>query len=167
MTTEPTKRSSAHIRWPGAVVGLLLIPIVANGYLMWRANSDPSFAVEEDYYAKAEAWDDKMAQDVANDALGWRLMVTAGVPKANGSWSLAAILVDEEGVAITDARVTVETFHRARARDVWRGAMVREGDSGSYLAAIPNPRVGLWEVRLVAQRGGQRFVARRDVELHP
>ena len=39
--------------WPAMIVGLLLLAVGANVGLMIVASSDPSFAVEEDYYDKA------------------------------------------------------------------------------------------------------------------
>jgi len=59
--------------WPFFLVGLQASGVGANLYFMSRAISDPSFAVEPDYYAKAIAWDAHQAQARDNAELGWEL----------------------------------------------------------------------------------------------
>ena len=63
----------ANIRWPVIIVSALAIHAVASLVVVLIAVSDPSRAVETDYYQKALRWDDKKAQDARNLSLGWSL----------------------------------------------------------------------------------------------
>jgi nitrogen fixation protein FixH len=140
------------------VVGLLgAVVIGANLILIYMAISDPSFAVEEDYYQKALAWDDKRAQDRINDELGWTLdFAFAPTRSPDGTLRLIARLVDAAGRPIPNAQVTVETFHNARAARILRATMI-PGEDGTYATGLLVRRPGLWELRFEVLHEGQRF----------
>lgn len=151
--------------WPWLVAGLMAVVIGANLVLIYLATSDPSFAVEEDYYQKALAWDDRRAQDLKNSELGWTLdFAVASNRSADGSVTIDAVLRDAEGRSIGDASVRLEAFHNARAAYILRTAMKRSGD-GSYRASLPMRRPGLWEFRFEVTRGGERFTRTTMKEL--
>jgi nitrogen fixation protein FixH len=141
-----------------AIVGVLAVVVVAaNLILAWVAVSDPSFAVEEDYYQKAMAWDEKRAQDRRNAELGWTLeFEMAQRHAADGTLELSARLRDAAGEGLTGVRIGVEAFHNARASHVLH-ATLSHGDGGLYSAPLAIYRPGLWEFRFEAQRGDQRF----------
>ena len=141
-----------------SIVGVLATVVVgANLILAYMAISDPSFAVEEDYYQKALNWDDKRAQDLRNADLGWTIGFDLAERRApDGTLELYARLIDAGGNQIPDARISVETFHNARAARIVR-AELRRGEDGAYSAALPIFRPGLWEFRFRAVRGDDRF----------
>ena len=134
-------------QWPWIVGGLMAVVLGANLILIYVATSDPSFAVEEDYYQKALAWDDKRAQDRTNEQLG---------RSADGSVAVTASLTDREGRPIPDARIRLQTFHNARAAYVIESDLGGDG-SGRYSASLPMRRPGLWEFRIEVERAGRRF----------
>jgi nitrogen fixation protein FixH len=143
---------------------MILGPMVAGLlYLVHRASADPSFAVEDRYYAKAVSWDEKLAQRRANDALGWQMQsqVSAG-PKSVRDVALQ--IVDREGHPVAGARVEVDAFAVARSSSVAH-AVLPEIAPGSYLGALDVRRPGLWELTFRAARGNDRFtmVIRKDL----
>jgi len=137
---------------------ILMVSVGANIYLVIRANSDPSFAVEPDYYAKAVDWDDIQAQKAESEALGWSISVNAEPAQ------LRIRLTDRLGQPISAAMVEVEAFHNARAADRTRGVMIPRGD-GVYILEAAFDRPGLWEYRITATTGDYtyRHVAREEV----
>jgi nitrogen fixation protein FixH len=144
-------------QWPWIVGGLMAVVLGANLTLMYVATSDPSFAVEEDYYQKALDWDDKRAQDRANIDLGWSLQLAIAANRsADGTTGLTVNLVDREGRPITDAKIHLEAFHNARAASIQKRELAHEGD-GRYSTSLLVRRPGLWEFRFDVSRGGQRF----------
>jgi nitrogen fixation protein FixH len=161
-TPSPEGRGSDVVRpgsgrwWPVFIVALLLGGVGANIGLMLVATRDASFAVEPDYYQKALHWDETMAQEARNEALGWTATVSFERAARPGEVTLTARVNDRAGRAIEGARVAVETFHSARARRVLTAAL-GPGAPGQYSAALPLDRPGLWEVRLRVERGGQVF----------
>jgi nitrogen fixation protein FixH len=145
--------------WPLLVVGLLASGVGSNLYFMGRALSDPSFAVEPDYYAKAVAWDAHQEQARENAELGWSLVLTVGpADLATGRARVVAQLADRDGRPVPGLAVGLEAFHNARAADVVRGSLT-ETPAHDYAGELAVLRPGLWEFRIAAERGAETFTA--------
>jgi len=152
--------------WPAFLGGLLALGVGVNVALLVVANSDPSFAVEEDYYGKAIRWDDKRAQDARNVALGWHLdfaAVPAVGPDAP-AMELTVAVRDRDGHALDHAVVHLETFALARSAQVDRADLAGAGD-GLYRATLPLRRPGLWEFRFRVALGADTFTWREQREV--
>lgn len=146
-----------EIRWPLFIVGLLALQVMLGSFFFWKATSDPSFAVEEDYYQKAVNWEDKQAQDRQNSELGWSLEHTVGaVSDIGDSRTLQATLLRTDKSPVTGALVSVETFHNVRAGQILR-VNLEETAPGQYQVQIPMLRPGLWEIRFSAELGSEKF----------
>lgn len=150
-------------RWWLVPIALFGLMFAVWGAMIHAALDDPSFAVEPDYYEKGVAWDRHMAQEAENHRLGWTADV-ATAPSDDGAVRLVVDLNDRHGRALVGAEVQVDTFHNARAARMLH-ARLDERDAGSYSASLPMRRPGLWEIRLRARRGPERFthVVKRDV----
>ena len=153
--------------WPAAIVAILALGVGANVVLLVVANSDPSFAVEEDYYRKGLDWDTKRAQDARNEKLGWRVDLAAVAAQGDDApvLELTLIVRDPDGGTVDDAEVTLEAFPLARSATVDRTAF-RGVEDGLYRASLPFRRPGLWEFRIRVARGTDVFTRtlQRDVE---
>ncbi len=160
--------------WPGVVVVLLLWQVAMSTTVIVLAHSDPSVAVEPDYYRRALHWDDESAARRASEALGWRLELTveaeqAGTqsarsvdsPGGTGVRLIRATLRDRDGRPVDGASMRILAFHYARASDRRQIELVGKG-AGLYEATARLERPGRWEIRLTAQRGEQSFT-QRDV----
>lgn len=149
--------------WPVGLAVLLAGSAGANIALLIITSRDASFAVEPDYYAKALAWDETMAQEARNEALGWSLGLRVEPTAERGTMTVWVRLADRAGAPIDGARIAVETFHNARASRVLTAALEPRGPD--YAAVMPLARPGLWEFRLRVTRGPDVFVATllRDV----
>ncbi len=53
------------------IAGALAFHVISSLVVVYVATSDPSYAVEDDYYQKAVAWDEKRAQDRTERRSGW------------------------------------------------------------------------------------------------
>ena len=163
VNTEPRPQAGGRVvkpssgkYWPVIIVALLVGGAGANIGLMVVAARDASFAVEPDYYQKALRWDETMAQETRNAALGWSVAVAfEGVPRT-GQAKLTARVLDRAGHTVEGAQVGVEAFHSARARHIVTAAL-RPESSGRYSAILPVDRPGLWELRVRVERGEQLF----------
>ena len=58
-------------RWGTLVVGMLSLQVVLGVAAVFLATGDESVAVIPNYYDKALAWDQQMAQQQASESLGW------------------------------------------------------------------------------------------------
>lgn len=117
---------------------------------------DPSFALEPDYYRKAVAWDTQRELERQSQALGWHADLAAQpAPRARGL-ELRVQLRDAQQRPLAGAAVHVQAFANARAARVLEAALL-ETAPGTYTADIPSNVLGLWEFRVEATRGAERF----------
>ena len=142
------------LHWPLLVVVLLLIPVIAGGYLAYKATHDPTFAIESDYYRKAVAWDATMAQEQSNAKLGWHSVVSVK-PDGEGL-NVFVRLQDKAGLNVSDAKVHVEGFFLARGGDL-QAAEAPMGADGAYHATLKLSHAGLHEIRVRATQGADVF----------
>ena len=147
---------SPQLRWPALIVGALIIHVVASLVTVFIATSDPSYAVEEDYYQKAIAWDERRAQERHNRELNWQLDVEVAAAAAGSDPTLVVRLADGNGQPLDGARVAAAVFHNARADQILRAELAATG-AGAYACPLAMRRSGVWELRFVVDRGGERF----------
>ncbi len=144
--------------WPIAVAGILGVTMAANVWLIRIANSDPSFAIEENYYQRGVHWNDEMAQRARNAELGWHVQATLSPIERGRGADLSVSLNDSLVAPIENASVVVWAVHVARASQPVE-VTLRSSAPGEYAARVPIERAGLWELRIDVHRGTDRFTA--------
>jgi hypothetical protein len=166
VTTIETERhasSGAGGRfWAFLPVVLLGSSLLGLGTMASIATSDPSFALERDYYQRAVHFEQEQAQQVENGRLGFRLSLEiSGSPRRS---ELVATLASKHGAPLPEATLRAEAFANARAADV-RELEFRRSADGRFRASLERATPGLWEFRFVVVNGEERFtsVIRRDV----
>ncbi len=146
----------ASLKWPLLIAGALTLHAAVMVGFAVIAASDSSYAVEKDYYQKAVHWDETMAQEAANAALGWQ--AEAQVQPAPGKTTLRISLKGPDHQPIVGAAAHVEVFHMADSSHPLQ-ADLQEESPGIYAAFLPMRRDGKWEIRLNAKRGKQLYTA--------
>jgi nitrogen fixation protein FixH len=149
------KRGAA---WPVAIVAALGVFVGVNVWLARVANSDPSFAVADDYYRKAIHWDDELAQRRENDRLGWRVTPALSARSDASGSVLDVSLSDHSGIPMTGARVTVTAVHNSAAGHPV-GVTLADQGGGRYRATLPLAHRGMWELQVDVRRGDEHFTA--------
>ncbi|GIK20240.1 MAG: hypothetical protein DYG93_04850 [Leptolyngbya sp. PLA2] len=155
----------ARLFWPGMVVALISISLCFAGVTAFVALTDPSFAVEPDYYDKALRWDERRAQASRNEELGWRIEVEVSAsPDPLGNREVRLTALDADGRPIEGAAASVEMFHHARSsqRIV---ATLTESAPGVLVGPAPIARAGAWEVRYEVRRAGEAFIGSAEVRV--
>ena len=143
--------------WPWIIAGALALHVIASLVVVFVATSNPSYAVEEDYYQKALHWNDKRAQDRTNEELGWILNLTVRPTATPGEQpTLEVHLADAGGEPVDGAVVAVETFHNTRADDILRARLDPVGE-GVYRTTLPMRHNGRWELRFTVDHGQDHF----------
>jgi nitrogen fixation protein FixH len=152
-----TTANKPSLRWPVAIVGIIVLHVAAMVTVILIATRDRSFAVEPNHYQKALAWDAFSARARASEALGWKIVsrTDAALDRA-GMRGLQLSITDRNDKPLTGARVAVLAFPHARGEERIRVDLV-EGEAGHYQAHAAMARTGLWELRVVAERGGDSF----------
>lgn len=145
-------------QWPVLVTAALAFTVGVNVVMFVAANADPNgTVVEPDYYRKAVEWDRTMARRAASDLLGWSARVSLA-PAAGGRRHVTVSVRDSSGAAVTGAEVHVTLIHNREASQPVQATLALGAD-GAYFGDVGVPRQGLWEVRVDARRGEERFVA--------
>jgi nitrogen fixation protein FixH len=126
------------------------------------AASDPSFAVEDDYYQKALDWDKQQEQEGLNADLGWRVEIRTE-PRPDGRTDLGVRLTDRQNEPILYARVSAQIFAISRSDRRQQSSFSEIGD-GWYTSPFAMNRSGRWEIRMVAKHDEQTFT--HDVVKH-
>ena len=156
-----------RLRWPVLIIGALAVHVVVSLLTVVVATSNPSYAVEEDYYQKALAWDARRAQERRNLELGWQLDFEIAPPEtAGGDPQLVVQLGDRSGRPLDGARVAVAAFHNARADQIVRVEPTAAGN-GVYACPLAMRRSGRWELRFTVDCDGERFTRTitRDIQI--
>lgn len=144
--------------WPYLIAGALALHVTASLIVVFVATSDPSYAVEDDYYQKAVDWDIKRAQDRANESLGWIFEFNVWPPERPGDEPVLEVtLRDAANEPLSGARIEVESFHNSSSDDILRAELRETREAGVYRTTLPMRRNGRWELRFVVDRGGRHF----------
>ena len=152
--------------WPFAIAAILLAGIASNVGFVILATSDPAAAVEPEYYRKAVAWDEEMAQQGRNIALGWSTHSALRLGTNGTPGRLELQLADSLGQPLSGAAVTALVMHNARAAAV-QEVTLREEGRGRYTASVAAARPGVWDIRLSVERDSRRFTARERIQAAP
>jgi nitrogen fixation protein FixH len=144
--------------WPTIIISVLVLDVAVGFAMMRLASDDPHAAIESDYYRKAVTWDSTMAQVGRNAALGWTIQPSLGAITPRREAPLTLHLRDRSGAPVTDATILIEAVQVAHAGEIVHGTLTGAGDSG-YATSLPMTRPGLWELRVIATRGSDRFTA--------
>lgn len=148
--------------WPLFIVGLILAQFSAAGALIWFAVTDPTFAVEPNYYQKALKWDDTARQLASNRALGWKPTLEFADHSQGGARSTRLQLTDAGENLIEAAQVSVETFFHAAAGHRVTTNLPWNAEQRAYVGTLPIDRGGVWEMRFNVVRGADRFTFIED-----
>ena len=148
--------------WPLAVTGVLFVTVLANVAMLILAGDPHASAVEPDYYGKALAFDSTLAAKARSGELAWRADATLA---RSGSGAVVRLrLVDRDGRPVDGASVRVTAIHNRQPDARPEAELAAEGD-GAYAASMPLHQAGLWELRVRAVRGADRFESELRQEL--
>jgi len=143
------------VMWPVAIVGVLGVTVAANLVLLYAAGDRNGAVVERDYYRKGLAWDSTLALRARSAALGWRADAAID-PLRDRTARVTVTLAGADGAPVRGAALVVSAIHNTRADRPVTGALQEEAP-GRYAGTLALDRPGLWELRLEAVRGADRF----------
>lgn len=149
----------ASIAWPLFILAIALTSLTGAAMLVYASHSDPSFAVEPDYYAKAAHWDEAARQAQQNKRLGWTITALASPPD-----HVRIRVSDHAGKPIIGAAVSAVAFASVRASERFDLQFSGEGD-GIYRAPLNRERGGLWCFRFTVGHGGSNYTSAQDLAM--
>lgn len=152
---------SPQVRWPMTIIGLILMNVCVCGITVYSAIASSSGAtVEPDYDRRALNYDATAREIAASDKLGWASDVKVSQGERGGE--LLVTLTTRDGRAVDDADLRAVLFHQAHA-DQQQAVKLLPESAGVYRASFRCDRAGYWEVRITAQRTGERFSRKHSV----
>lgn len=169
-TTQPLSPDArrpaipAHILWPGMVVTILLMSVLAHVIFILKASQDNGAQIEEDYYKQAVGWDAQHALQVQSDALRWE--ATFDLTGAAGG-SVEVQLHGADGAPVEGLRGALSARHASQAHPQEAALEPVPGAPGRYRAPVVLGRPGLWDLTLDVERGAERFIHTARQELRP
>ncbi len=164
-TTLPARGSGAI--WPAAIIGLLGINAAIVGVTIFYATTDPSVAVEPNYYEKAVKWDDAAAQHASNARLGWNVQVGVTMEasgSASGRARLLVRVVDAQGAPVDGAQLSAVAFHNARSGNR-QNILLEPVENGAYAGFMTMDRAGSWHWLITARKGADTFTREFDQDV--
>ena len=163
MTDSAKERATDHAErrhrtfWVGLILALLGGQMVLISTMAYVATSDGSFAIEPDYYQKGLHWDETAAQIRKNVELGWSVRLQVGDQVGvRGERVLRCRLCDRSGRALDGATIDLVAFPHASGNQRSSATFIPAGD-GEYETTLPFSRQGVWEFRIIVQRGPETF----------
>lgn len=145
------------------VLGFAVV-LGANGAMVYFATSTFSGLSTKQAYLEGLAYNDRVAEEQAQAALGWSLSVSmtgsAVRPDGTAAGTLHLSGTDADGRPLDGVRITAD-IRRPAEQGFDQVVTLQPVGAGEYAAPVVLPKPGQWDVLLTAERGGDTFRLRR------
>lgn len=149
--------------WIVGIFALLSINFTVVGVTVFLALSDPSVAVEPDYYRKGLEWNQTARQLQHNRTLGWSTNVSFDRAADGSARTLRVKLTNKLAEPISGAHVECEYFANTDSGHRVKTPLAAvPNEPGVYAAPARLDRTGLWHVRVRAQTAVDTFTSECD-----
>lgn len=150
--------------WPGMVVAILGLSVVANIVLVTAAQSDGGAQIIDNYYEKAVNWDQHQADLQRVREMGWTVDILVG-PAAERR-AVRFVMHDKNGAPLNGLRPHVVVTSPAKLEPIADVELTPAG-LGIYAAEMAIPHAGVWDFALTAPLGDGDFITTKRVEVLP
>ena len=173
MNATPSDSRSARARqrgwWiPYTFVGGFVVVLIANGSMLYFATSTFSGLTTRHAYVEGLAYNDRVAAEQAQQALGWSWNFTladiapassATAPEARTA-TLRVSGQDAEGRPLDGVALTA-LVRRPTEQGLDQSVDFRATGPGRYEANLTLPKPGQWDLLFTARRGDDSYQLRR------
>ncbi len=157
MTAGEMREKTAQLRWTVFILLFFLIQAVIWIVAISITTRDPSHAVVADYDERALNWDEERALRRASAALGWTATIRVDEAADIRGNRVIAIEISDGQQPVTDARLELTAFHRARAGQPHQ-LLMKEVGPGVYSGTLQVRHSGLWQFSGVARHNDDTFL---------
>ena len=157
--------AKARSKIPWIFVGFFLAIFVANGAMIAVALSTWTGLETNTPYEDGLAYNDRLAEREAQEALGWRVAL-ALEPTINGAAELKVRLRGPSGKPLYADEVRA-SFKRPTVEGHDFEVSLEDRGAGLYGQEVMLPLPGQWDVKLQVTKGDDRHSSRRRVMLKP
>lgn len=171
MNASPSDSHTARTRprgwWiPYTFVAGFAVVLIANGTMLYFATSTFSGLSTKQAYLEGLAYNDKVAAEQAQKALGWRWDIDLAEVSAADTSSEARTATlrifgqDAEGRPLDGVALSA-LVRRPTVQGLDQTVDFRATGPGRYEASVTLPKPGLWDLLFTARRGDETFKLRR------
>lgn len=143
--------------YPWIFVAGFAVVIVVNGFLIFFATSTFNGLETSNPYERGVAYNKEIAAADAQTALGWTAeFALTGVKSIEGQDGRKAALrlrLRDRDAAPVDGLTIVATLRRPTQAGLDQTVELLPGAPGEYGAVATVPLAGLWDIKIVAERG--------------
>ena len=150
--TQTLTRMTGNDRWiPWMFVAFFGVVVLVNSIMIWVAFSTWTGISGENTnsYRQGLAYNERLAQVEAQEALGWRAEATFE-PTGPAAGALHFGLRDDAGGPLQGASVMAMLLRPTHPGHDFPVAMPAAGSPGTYSADIAFPLPGQWDIRITA-----------------
>jgi nitrogen fixation protein FixH len=151
--------------WVRACIGLLLTVVMVNlGFVMVSSSSNPGLVTEEYYkYGMQQNKQDKMFRKQIER--GWQVDLSMPVEVEPGkAFDLQVNALNKQGEPVSGGRMELICY---RASDASQDITIalKEISNGKYAASVTLPVVGIWDINLLFESGGEQHSVGRRIRI--
>lgn len=159
---DRSRDSAWRSPWVIGWIALVMVVLLVNMVMVWLAVHSSPGLVAEDYYERGRDYAIDRAAREAAWPQGWQVRLDAPTPLSVGQparFHVAAI--DARGVPVVADRAELFAYRPSDAAADFRVVLIEEAP-GVYGAEASFPLVGLWDLIVQLESGGQLYdIARR------
>ncbi|MBB4265633.1 FixH family protein [Roseospira visakhapatnamensis] len=151
---------------PYTFVGGFAVVLVANLALLYFATTTFSGLTTRQAYVEGLAYNDRVAEDQAQAALGWTLDVALSsevtpLPDAAGRAATLRVTAEDAGGRPLDGLVITALVRRPTQQGLDQTVTLAPVGPGAYRIHLTLPKPGVWDLVFTARRGDETFRLRR------
>ena len=151
---------------PYTFVGGFAVVFIANGALLYFALTTFSGLTTRQAYVEGLAYNDRVAEEQAQAALGWTLDVAlssavTALPDAPGRATRLRLTARDAQGRPLDGLAIEALVRRPTEKGLDQAIALAPVGPGAYRAALTLPKPGLWDILFTARRDEDTFRLRR------
>lgn len=150
--------------YPWIFVGMFGVVVSVNGALAYFATSTFTGLQTEGAYEKGLAYNQTLASAEAQEKLGWTLAPHLDAAAIAGGGPLTVTVSGRDGKPVEKLEVVAKLV-RPTVSGHDQVVELHEVDAGRYVSEVKLPFPGIWDMKVVATRGADRYQINQRVVL--
>jgi nitrogen fixation protein FixH len=154
--TAPKRESALRSPWGRTIIGMLVVFVCANIYMLFTAGDSSNRMINKDYYKRGEDYEENMLKRLARDP-GWKMKVSApGFVDVEVVTPFTFTVTDKDGVPIDPDSVTFYAYRPSGAEHDFSLPMEKVA-TGEYRADVSFPLKGVWDILVAVTNGEDEY----------
>lgn len=150
--------------WPGMVIAILSLSVVANIILVTAALSDGGPQVIDNYYEKSVKWDESQAEIKRIEEIGWTVDILVGSDAPN---RVVRFVVRDRAGSPVEGLAPHAVVHSPAKIDAVGETNLTHVGQGVYTGEFALPHAGFWDFEFKARAGETDFLTTKRIEVLP